>query len=183
VPVRVEVYSGEETTEIFIEMVFETLPWRISEETGRHGCQQAHMLASTRRRPIVVARRWRIIRRSIRRGCVVGWPGGRPPRRCQTGRAGGQSSLFSAARRLRGHSPFARSDPNSCNSPRRTGSALPPIGSASRSDGEQAIWLNRADAGTRLPEQRVIRPACIRCVRVPRGIERSRLFCAGSART
>jgi hypothetical protein len=91
VPVRVEVYSGEETTEIFIEMVFETLPGRISEKTGRHGCQQAHMLASTRRRPIVVARRWRIIRRSIiRRGCVVGWPGGRPPRRCQTGRAGGQ---------------------------------------------------------------------------------------------
>jgi hypothetical protein len=26
VPVRVEVYSGEETTEIFIEMVFEKLP-------------------------------------------------------------------------------------------------------------------------------------------------------------
>ena len=72
----------------------ETLPGRISGKTGRHSCQQAHMLASKRRRPIVVARRWRIIRRSIRsiirRGCVVGWPGGRPPRRCQTGRAGGQ---------------------------------------------------------------------------------------------
>jgi hypothetical protein len=40
VPVRVEVYSGEETTEIFVEMVFETLPGRISEKTGRHGCQQ-----------------------------------------------------------------------------------------------------------------------------------------------
>jgi hypothetical protein len=90
VPVRVEVYSGEETIEIFTEMVFEALPGRISEKTGRHGCQQAHILASTRR-PIVVARRWRIIRRSIiRRGCVVGWPGGRPRRCCQTGRAGGQ---------------------------------------------------------------------------------------------
>jgi hypothetical protein len=30
VPVRVEVYSDEETIEIFIEMVFETLPGRIS---------------------------------------------------------------------------------------------------------------------------------------------------------
>jgi hypothetical protein len=46
VPVRVEVYSGEETTEIFIEMVFETLPGRISEKTGRHGCQQTHMLTN-----------------------------------------------------------------------------------------------------------------------------------------
>ena len=84
----------KETTEIFIEMVFEILLGRISEKTGRRGCQQAHMLASTRRRPIVVARRWRIIRRSIRsiirRGCVVGWPGGPPPRCCQTGRAGRQ---------------------------------------------------------------------------------------------
>jgi hypothetical protein len=54
VPVRVEVYSGEETTEIFIEMVFETLPGRISEKTGRHGCQQAHMPALTRLRVAVL---------------------------------------------------------------------------------------------------------------------------------
>jgi len=34
----------KETTEIFIEMVFEILLGRISEKTGRRCCQQAHML-------------------------------------------------------------------------------------------------------------------------------------------
>jgi hypothetical protein len=42
VPLRVEVYPGEETTEIFIEMVFDALSGRVPEKTGRHSRQQAH---------------------------------------------------------------------------------------------------------------------------------------------
>ncbi len=41
-PLRVEVYPGEETTEIFIEMVFDALSGRVPQKTGRHSRQQAH---------------------------------------------------------------------------------------------------------------------------------------------